>query len=221
VLLAAGSGQRFGSLKQFDLIAGHRVIDYAASTAAAVCDGVVVVLPADSLATEDGTVPAASVVVAGGSSRSESVRAGLVAVPADAAVILVHDGARPLASAELFERVIAQVRAGAPAVVPAVRVVDTIRSVDLSGMGSGGAGSAGRVIDRDLLRSLQTPQGFRANLLRQAYMGEGQATDDAGLVEALGQQILLTEGERSNLKLTESADRIIAEAILISLQSAP
>jgi 2-C-methyl-D-erythritol 4-phosphate cytidylyltransferase len=206
VLLAGGSGQRFGSLKQFDSLAGARVIDHAARTAAA-----------------------ATAVVAGGDSRSESVRAGLAAIPAKATVILVHDAARPLASVELFERVIAAVRADAPAVVPAVRVVDTIRSVGPIAPSSASADSANAdsavlgvsaVVDRDQLRAVQTPQGFRADLLRRAYEGDGQATDDAGLVEALGQPIILIEGERSNLKLTETADRIIAEALLASLQSA-
>jgi 2-C-methyl-D-erythritol 4-phosphate cytidylyltransferase len=223
VLLAGGSGQRFGSLKQFDSLAGARVIDHAARTAAAACDGVVAVLPAASLATADGTVAAATAVVAGGDSRSESVRAGLAAIPAKATVILVHDAARPLASVELFERVIAAVRADAPAVVPAVRVVDTIRSVGPIAPSSASADSAvvgvSAVVDRDQLRAVQTPQGFRADLLRRAYEGDGQATDDAGLVEALGQPIILIEGERSNLKLTETADRIIAEALLASLQS--
>lgn len=236
VLLAGGSGQRFGSLKQFDSLAGARVIDRAARTAAAACDGVVAVLPAASLATADGTVVAATAVVAGGDSRSESVRAGLAAIPAKATVILVHDAARPLASVELFERVIAAVRADAPAVVPAVRVVDTIRSVGPIAPSSASADSASAdsasadsadsavvgvsaVVDRDQLRAVQTPQGFRADLLRRAYEGDGQATDDAGLVEALGQPIILIEGERSNLKLTETADRIIAEALLASLQS--
>ena len=228
VLLAGGSGQRFGSLKQFDSLAGARVIDHAARTAAAACDGVVAVLPAASLATADGTVAAATAVVAGGDSRSESVRAGLAAIPAKATVILVHDAARPLASVELFERVIAAVRADAPAVVPAVRVVDTLRSVGPIAPRSASADSANAdsavlgvsaVVDRDQLRAVQTPQGFRADLLRRAYEGDGQATDDAGLVEALGQPIILIEGERSNLKLTETADRIIAEALLASLQS--
>ena len=212
VLLAGGSGQRFGSLKQFDSLAGVRVIDRAARTAAAACDGVVAVLPADSLATADGQIPDATVVVAGGSTRSESVRAGLAAIPSDATVILVHDAARPLATADLFARVIAQVQSGVTAVVPAVQVVDTIRVVS-----SETAGSDSAVIDRDLLRAVQTPQGFQAALLRRAYDSDGEATDDAGLVQALGARITLIAGERSNLKLTERADRIIAAALLESI----
>lgn len=222
VLLAGGSGQRFGSLKQFDSLAGIRVIDRAARTAAAACDGVIAVLPADSLATADGQVPDATVVVAGGSTRSESVRAGLAAIPAEATVILVHDAARPLATADLFAQVIAQVQSGVTAVVPAVQVVDTIRVVttDSAGSetaGSETAGSDSAVIDRDLLRAVQTPQGFQAALLRRAYDSDGEATDDAGLVQALGARITLIAGERSNLKLTERADRIIAAALLESI----
>ena len=216
VLLAGGSGQRFGSLKQFDSLAGVRVIDRAARTAAAACDGVVAVLPADSLATADGQIPDATVVVAGGSTRSESVRAGLAAIPSDAAVILVHDAARPLATADLFAQVIAQVQSGVTAVVPAVQVVDTIRVVS-----SETAGSDSAVIDRDLLRAVQTPQGFQAALLRRAYDSDCEATDDAGLVQALGARITLIAGERSNLKLTERADRIIAAALLESVDPDP
>ena len=231
VLLAGGSGQRFGSLKQFDSLAGVRVIDRAARTAAAACDGVVAVLPADSLATADGQIPDATVVVAGGSTRSESVRAGLAAIPSDATVILVHDAARPLATADLFAQVIAQVQSGVTAVVPAVQVVDTIRVVssetagsDSAGSDSAGSDSAGSdsaVIDRDLLRAVQTPQGFQAALLRRAYDSDCEATDDAGLVQALGARITLIAGERSNLKLTERADRIIAAALLESVDPDP
>ena len=221
VLLAGGSGQRFGSLKQFDSLAGVRVIDRAARTAAAACDGVVAVLPADSLATADGQIPDATVVVAGGSTRSESVRAGLAAIPSDAAVILVHDAARPLATADLFAQVIAQVQSGVTAVVPAVQVVDTIRVVSPETAGSETAGSDSAVIDRDLLRAVQTPQGFQAALLRRAYDSDGEATDDAGLVQALGARITLIAGERSNLKLTERADRIIAAALLESVDPDP
>ena len=221
VLLAGGSGQRFGSLKQFDSLAGVRVIDRASRTAADACDGVVAVLPADSLATADGQIPDATVVVAGGSTRSESVRAGLAAIPSDATVILVHDAARPLATADLFARVIAQVQSGVTAVVPAVQVVDTIRVVSSETAGSDSAGSDSAVIDRDLLRAVQTPQGFQAALLRRAYDSDGEATDDAGLVQALGARITLIAGERSNLKLTERADRIIAAALLESVDPDP
>ena len=147
-------------------------------------------------------VPDADVVVAGGATRSASVRAGLAAVPDGAAVVLVHDAARPLATEALFERVVAAVRAGAAAAVPAVPVVDTIRRLD------------GGVVDRDLLRAVQTPQGFDAAVLRDVHRTEPDASDDAGLVEAAGGHVELVEGERENLKLTDPIDAVVAEALL-------
>jgi 2-C-methyl-D-erythritol 4-phosphate cytidylyltransferase len=199
VVVAAGSGRRFGGVKQFETLAGARVVDRSVAVAAEACDGVVVVLPADRM---DELPAAASVGVAGGATRAQSVRAGLSVLPEDADVVLVHDAARPLATPELFRRVIDAVRAGAEAVVPAVAVVDTIRSVD------------GSVLDRDRLRAVQTPQGFRVEALRAAHATEGDATDDAGLMEAAGAAVVLVEGEPTNLKLTGPEDRTVAEALL-------
>jgi 2-C-methyl-D-erythritol 4-phosphate cytidylyltransferase len=116
-------------------------------------------------------------------------------------VVLVHDGARPLADTALFSRVIAAVRAGADAVVPVVPVVDTIRSLD------GGA------VDRSRLVAVQTPQGFRAEALRAAHRGGGEATDDATLVEAIGGKVVLVDGDRRNLKITEPDDLVVARAL--------
>lgn len=202
IVVAAGSGRRYGALKQFEDLAGARVIDRSVRIAAAACDGVVVVLPAAVFDRPDASVPGADVVVPGGATRAASVRAGLAAVPDSASVVLVHDAARPLASPELYARVIAAVRSGAAAVVPAVAVVDTIRGVD------------GGVVDRDALRAAQTPQGFDATVLREVHASAPEATDDAGLVEAAGGRVLLVEGERRNLKLTEPEDRAIAATLL-------
>jgi len=206
VVVAAGSGARFGRPKQYDDLAGHRVLDRSVATAATVCDGVVVVVPPDAIGTAEAEVPGADVVVAGGATRTESGRAGLEAVPRGAGVVLVHDAARPLATADLYRRVVAVVRGGADAVVPVVPVVDTIRSLD------------GGVVDRDRLRAVQTPQGFRAATLRAAHVaGRGlgrDATDDAGLVEAEGVAVTLVEGEAGNLKITRPADLVVAAALL-------
>lgn len=205
VVVAGGSGRRYGGAKQFERLAGRRVIDHSVAAAASVCDGVVAVLPADALGGDDGAVPGASAVVAGGDTRAGSVRAGLSAVPDDAEVVLVHDAARPLASGELFARVVAAVRAGAVAVVPVVPLADTIREV-LDG--------DSRVVDRDRLRAVQTPQGFDAAALRAAHSAGGEATDDAGLVEAAGGAVTLVEGEVANRKITDPGDRLVAEAVL-------
>ncbi len=212
VVVAGGSGRRYGGAKQFELLAGRRVIDHSVAAAASVCDGVVAVLPADALAGADGAVPGAAAVVAGGDTRAGSVRAGLATVPDDAEVVLVHDAARPLATAELFARVVAAVRAGAPAVVPVVPVADTIREV---------VDGASRVVDRDRLRAVQTPQGFDAATLRAAHAADGDATDDAGLVEAAGGVVALVEGEAANRKITDPDDRLVAEAVLAARTEGP
>lgn len=202
IVVAGGSGRRWGGAKQFEDLLGVRVIDRSVAAAASACDGVVAVVPADAAGVPVTDVVDADVVVVGGASRSASVRAGLEAVPAHADIVLVHDAARPLASPALFSRVIDAVRAGAVAVVPAVPVVDTIRQLD------------GGVIDRDRLRAVQTPQGFDAATLRRVHEGEPDASDDAGLVEAAGGVVELVEGERANLKLTDPVDRTVAEALL-------
>lgn len=202
VVVAAGSGTRFGGPKQFEDLAGVRVLDRSVATAVGVCDGVVVVVPPESLGAPHAHVPAAAAVVAGGLTRTESGRAGLAAVPTEAEVVLVHDAARPLASPRLYRRVVDAVRRGADAVVPAVPVIDTIRSVD------------GGIVDRDRLRAVQTPQGFAAPTLRAAHAAGGTATDDAGLVEALGVTVTLVEGEIHNLKITDTEDLRVAEALL-------
>ncbi|MHB1138494.1 MAG: IspD/TarI family cytidylyltransferase [Microthrixaceae bacterium] len=202
IVVGGGSGRRYGGAKQFEELVGTRVVDRSVRTAAAVCDGVVLVLPAASLGSSDAAVPGATTVVAGGATRADSVRAGLAAVPQDAGVVLVHDAARPLASVELFRRVDSAVRSGARVVVPATAVVDTIRRVD------------GGVVDRDTLRAVQTPQGFDAELLREVHATGAEGTDDAGLAEVLGVEVVLVEGEPTNLKLTGPEDRIIAAALV-------
>ena len=202
VVVAAGSGRRFGGAKQFAELAGRRVLDRSVATAAEVCDGVVVVLAPDVVDSPEGRVPGATAVVAGGATRTESGRAGLAAVPPEAEVVLVHDAARPLADAALFTRVIDAVRGGAAAVVPVVAVTDTVRDV------------GGAPVDRERLRAVQTPQGFDAAVLRAAMASGAEATDDAGLVEAAGGRVTFVEGDPSNRKLTTPEDLLVARALL-------
>ena len=199
VVVAGGAGTRFGAAKQYVELAGRRVLDWSVAAARAASDGVVVVVPADDAGT---AVDGADAVVAGGATRAASVRCGLAAVPADAAVIVVHDAARPAASPALFRSVVAAVRAGAEAVVPGVPVADTLRRL------------AGGTVDRDAVVAVQTPQGFRAEVLRGAHAGGGEATDDAGLVEAAGGTVEVVPGEPANRKLTHPEDRAALEAAL-------
>lgn len=205
VVVAAGRGDRFGAAKQFLELDGMRLVDRAVSACRAVCDLVVVVVPAGTA--WDG--PPVAAAVPGGATRSESVRAGLAALEAagdDLDVVLVHDAARPLAGRRLFEAVIAAVRSGADAVVPGVAVADTLKRVD-----------GDRVIatvDRDTVVAVQTPQGFRPAALRAAHAAGGDATDDAALVEVAGGTVVWVPGEATNFKVTEPADLARAAAVL-------
>lgn len=197
IVVAAGSGTRYGGAKQYEPLAGRRVLDWSLDAARSCADGVVLVVSEGAPIDEP-----ADRVVTGGATRADSVRAGLAAVPDEAAVVLVHDAARPLASPALFEAAVAAVRSGADAVVPGVTPVDTMRSVD------------GGVVDRDGLVAVQTPQAFRASILRDAHAGLGEATDDAGLVESIGGSITVVEGEPVNRKITTPEDLAVAAALL-------
>ena len=202
VVVAGGTGTRFGTAKQFESIAGTRLVDRAVETTAAACDEVVVVLP-DAFRW-DGPPVAAAVV--GGATRSASVRAGLAAVAPSATIVVVHDAARPLASPALFDAVIGAVRRGADAAVPAVPVPDTVKRVD--------GDEVVETVARDELVVVQTPQAFRADALRAAHTGGADATDDAALIEATDGRVVIVPGERANLKVTTPADLVMAAAIL-------
>ncbi len=199
IVVAGGSGRRFGALKQLEPLAGRRVLDWAvAALKDGGVDGVVLVVP--DAVIDRGSLPG-DVIVTGGYTRSDSVRAGLAAVPNTASHVLVHDGARPLASAGLVRRVIAGLDHAA-AVIPVVPVTDTLRKI------TGGA------VDRSELVAVQTPQGFDRDILYRAHAGGGDATDDASLVDELGHQVLHVDGEPWNLKITSVDDLVVAEAFL-------
>lgn len=191
VVVAAGGGTRFGAAKQYADLGGRRVLDWSLDAARAASEGVVAVVPAASV---DAPEPLADAVVAGAATRSGSVRAGLSAVPDDAQVVVVHDGARPAATVGLFAAVVAAVRAGADAAVPGVPLVDSIRTVE------------GAAVDREGLVAVQTPQAFRADALRTAHASGADASDDATLVEASGGTVVVVPGDPANLKLTHPGD---------------
>lgn len=197
IVVAAGTGSRFGGPKQFAELEGRRVVDWALVACRSVADGVVLVVPPTHLAEE---APAADVVVAGGATRSESVRAGLGAVPAGADVVVIHDAARPFAAPALFEAVVACVRSGADAAIPGVAIADTVkRVVDGRVLGT---------LNRDELVAVQTPQAFAAGALRRAHAGGDDATDDAALVEAAGGRVMVVAGDPANTKITLRSDLV-------------
>jgi 2-C-methyl-D-erythritol 4-phosphate cytidylyltransferase len=194
IVVAAGSGSRFGGPKQYEALGGRRVLDWSLAAARAVCDGVVLVVPPDRAGDPE---PAADAVVTGQATRSGSVRAGLSRVPDDADVVVVHDAARPRATERLWRAVIAAVAGGADAAVPVVPVTDTLREV------------GGATVDRERFVAVQTPQAFRAAALRRAHEGRPEATDDASLVERAGGVIETVEGDPANLKITTVADLVL------------
>ena len=198
IVVAGGSGLRFGERKQFLQLGDARVVDWALRAAAAHSEGVVLVVPADALGHSE---PQATVVVAGGATRSASVRAGLAAVPAAVDLILVHDAARPVPVPGVWERVLAALEAGADAAVPVVPVLDTLRAV------------AGGTVDRSGFVAVQTPQGFRAPVLRRAHEDEPEASDDVTLVEAAGGRVVVVEGDPANIKVTAPIDLQVAEVL--------
>jgi 2-C-methyl-D-erythritol 4-phosphate cytidylyltransferase len=215
VVVAAGGGHRFGGRKQFAEIDGRPLVRWSVEAARSVADGIVLVVPADIAGTDatagtDGTdTYGADVVVAGGSTRTGSVRAGLAAVPGEAEVIVVHDGARPLASADLFRSVVEAVTAGAAAAVPGLALADTVKHVEDDVVVS--------TVDRRGLVTVQTPQAFRAEVLRGALESGDDATDDAGLVEALGATVRVVNGEPRNLKVTTPDDLDMVRALIRAL----
>jgi 2-C-methyl-D-erythritol 4-phosphate cytidylyltransferase len=202
IVVAGGTGNRFGAPKQFARLAGVAVIDRAVATARAACDAVVVVVPTDATwnaPTDVATAP-------GRSTRSDSVRSGLALVPDEVDIVVVHDAARPLATSALFAAVVQAVRAGADAAVPVVPVVDTLKRVV--------NGRIVATVPRDDLVIVQTPQAFRASALRAAHHAGETDTDDAALVERHGGTVVTVPGDVRNLKLTVAADLELAQALL-------
>lgn len=198
VVVAAGQGTRFGGQKQFAVLGGRTVLDHALSCVAASSQGIVVVVPPGD--DTSVAVPGGVVAVPGRSSRAGSVRAGLEAVPDECEIVVVHDAARPLATPALCAAVVAAVRAGADGAIPGLRLTDTVKRV------SGTDSTVVETVAREALVRVQTPQAFSADVLRRAHAGDPEATDDAGLVEAVGGQVVVVPGEESNVKITGAHD---------------
>jgi 2-C-methyl-D-erythritol 4-phosphate cytidylyltransferase len=204
IIVAGGRGSRFGRAKQYAELDGRRLVDWAVQAAAGLCDGIVVVLPAADVATTP--VVGADAVTAGGATRSASVRAGLALVPASAAIVVVHDAVRPLASSHLWTSVVSAVAEGADAAIPGVEVTDTIKRVE--------SGEVVETLDRRHLVFVQTPQAFAAAALRAAHATGDDATDDAALVELAGGRVAVVAGEPHNIKVTGPADLDIVATLL-------
>lgn len=213
---AAGSGERLraGISKAFCELDGRTLLERAVVglLRSGVVDQVVAAVPADRIDAANRLLGERAIVVAGGAGRAESVRLALSAVPGTPEFVLVHDAARALTPPPLITRVVAELRAGHPAVVPALPLHDTIKAVDANGVVLGTPERAG-------LRAVQTPQGFATDLLLRAYQraagtADATATDDASLVEQIGGQVRVVDGDPLAFKITTPLDLLLAEAIV-------
>ena len=218
IIVAGGSGKRFGSElpKQFLPLGGKAVLMRTIETFDLAGASIVVVLPAEHqemwmTMCKESNFAVTHTIATGGYTRFESVKNGIAAIEglADGDLVAMHDGVRPLASVELINRCYDTAQETGSA-IPVVNPSDSIRQVMDDG--------ASRQLLRSSLRAVQTPQTFRAELLKGAYNVEESPlfTDDASVVESAGHQVTLVEGEVTNIKITTPIDMIIAGELLKS-----
>jgi 2-C-methyl-D-erythritol 4-phosphate cytidylyltransferase len=204
IIPAGGSGERLGAdrPKAFVVCAGRPLIEWSLDVLHSVCDRVVAAVPPGHEAEPD--------FVVGGESRSASVRRA-VAVAPEADVFVVHDAARPLVTRELVERCIDALEPGVDGAIAAVPMTDTVKEVASDGR-------VLRTLDRTQLWAIQTPQVFKADILRRALERDAAAlaaaTDDAWLVDDAGGVITVVEAFPENIKVTRESDLRIVEALL-------
>lgn len=233
VIVAAGSGQRLGHgvPKARVPLGGEPLLIHAVRGVmrSGVAQQICIAIPANDpelaeicrgLGAEAATAGLEFSAVEGGADRSASVYAALGQISDDVSYVLVHDAARPLTPTGVFKRVAAALRDGAQAVIPALAVTDTIKTVVPANLPATGAGVE-QVVDtpaRQQLRAVQTPQGFSRDTLRRAHAlaleSNAQVTDDAMLVEALGEDVLVVQGSTHSFKITTPMDLLLAEAML-------
>lgn len=199
IVVAGGAGSRFGGPKHEELLEGRPLWRWASDALRmGGIDDIVVVGPVP------GGVP-------GGALRRDSVAAGLAAIAPAARYVLVHDAARPLAGVAVVRAVIDRLAEGdIDGVVPGIPVRDTLKETDYDGLVTA-------TISRERLVAVQTPQGFTTAILRRAHeVVEGDATDDAGMVESVGGSIAVVPGDPRNIKITYAEDLVVVRAMLES-----
>ena len=215
ILAAAGTGDRLGldRPKAFAPLNDRPLIAESLERldASGWIEGIVVAAPPEweepcILVAEEIAAGKVAETVTGGQTRSESVRNALAQVPDGAAVVLVHDAARPLVTEEVIERVVTGLEEGWDGAVPTLPVSDTVKRVD--------GEAVAETIDREGLVTVQTPQAFLADVLRRAVESGGEASDCAALVEAAGGRVRAVQGDPRLLKVTEPADLELVESWL-------
>lgn len=217
ILVAAGKGERLGAgtPKALVRVAGTTLLEHAISRAIGTKDLAQLVITATAgyleqfLSLASPHIPSGIelVVLEGGETRQQSIALALGRVDKSAEVILVHDAARAFTPTEVFDRVVAEVSASGFGVVPVVAVHDTVKRAS--------GEEVLETVDRSELRAAQTPQGFPAQLLRDAYSSVTEEhTDDASLVQAFGHRVLSVAGDRMAMKVTTADDLILASHLV-------
>ena len=206
IVTAAGSGTRFGGLKQFaDLVPSVRLVDRVVTTTRTAAEWIVVVVPAGHR-DQPWTGPPVEAVVAGGASRRHSIAAGLDLVPAWAEVVVIHSASHPLASTPAGgRRAVAAVEAGADGAVPVLGLVDVLKRV--------GDDGALTTVGREGLGLAQSPMVFRRAALDLAFASGRDATEESQLVEASGGRVVPVEGQADNVHIVDEASLTLARTI--------
>lgn len=214
IIAAAGSGDRLGvgTPKALVDLGNHSLVDHAVSLFDPLAEQIIICAPTSHMQAlaEQYATNSKVAVVAGGSSRSLSVRNAISALSRNIDFVLIHDAARALASADLVGRVVAELRRGADGVIPVLPVSDTIKEV----LGD----KVVRTVDRSSMQRVQTPQGFRVAVITDAHAAakrDGvEGTDDASLVERIGIKVNTVAGEERAFKITTPFDLQIARSLM-------
>lgn len=208
IIAGAGMGHRLGAEipKALIQIQGITLLERAFISLSKVVDEIVITAPAGYEEQFKAIVGQSAEVVTGGVLRSDSIRVALNALSPSVESVLIHDAARALASSALAARVLDELRTGQSAVIPVLKVIDTIKEIDRDGF-------VRATPDRSSLVAAQTPQGFNRQVLERAHSASDDATDDAALVEAIGVKVKTIEGEASAFKITTKED--IGQALLL------
>lgn len=208
IIAGAGMGHRLGAEipKALIQIQGITLLERAFTSLSKVVDEIVITAPAGYEEQFKAIVGQSAEVITGGVLRSDSIRVALKALSPSVESVLIHDAARALASSDLAVKVLGELRSGQSAVIPVLKVIDTIKEIDRDGF-------VRATPDRSSLVAAQTPQGFNRQVLERAHSASDDATDDAALVEAIGVKVKTIEGEALAFKITTKED--IGQALLL------
>jgi 2-C-methyl-D-erythritol 4-phosphate cytidylyltransferase/2-C-methyl-D-erythritol 2,4-cyclodiphosphate synthase len=208
IIAGAGMGHRLGAEipKALIQIQGITLLERAFTSLSKVVDEIVITAPEGYEEQFKAIVGQSAEVITGGVLRSDSIRVALKALSPSVDNILIHDAARALASSALAARVLGELQSGQSAVIPVLKVIDTIKEIDRDGF-------VRATPDRSSLVAAQTPQGFNRQVLVRAHSASDDATDDAALVEAIGVKVKTIDGEASAFKVTTKED--IGQALLL------